>query len=111
MPTLEQLEKINSIALGVLNMSRNSLVVNMRFMDTALGRLMFVPMGSEKTSTDGEYFYYDPMHILHSYRREKELPGRQYLHAIFHCIYRHMFIGKLVNERYWNLACEIVNKT
>ncbi len=107
MPTLEQLEKINSLALGVLNMSRNSLLVNMRFMDTALGRLMFAPMGSEKTSTDGEYFYYDPMYILRSYRREKEFPGRQYLHAIFHCIYRHMFIGTLVNERYWNLACDI----
>ena len=107
MPTLEQLEKINSLALGVLNMSRNSLLVNMRFMDTALGRLMFAPMGSEKTSTDGENFYYDPMYILRSYRREKEFPGRQYLHAIFHCIYRHMFIGTLVNERYWNLACDI----
>ena len=88
-------------------MSRNSLVVNLRFMDTALGRLIFAPMGSEKTSTDGEYFYYDPMHILREYRREKEYPVRQYLHAIFHCIYRHMFIGTLVNERYWNLACDI----
>ena len=107
MPTLEQLQKINSLALSVLNMSRNSLVVNLRFMDTALGRLAFAPMGSEKTSTDGEYFYYEPMHILREYRREKELPGRQYLHAIFHCIYRHMFIGTLVNERYWNLACDI----
>ena len=107
MPTLEQLEKINSLALSVLNMSRNSLLVNMRFMDTALARLMFVPMGSEKTSTDGENFYYDPMYILRSYRCEKEFPGRQYLHAIFHCIYRHMFIGTLVNERYWNLACDI----
>ena len=107
MPTLEQLQKINSLALSVLNMSRNSLVVNLRFMDTALGRLIFAPMGSEKTSTDGEYFYYDPMHILREYRREKEYPARQYLHAIFHCIYRHMFIGTLVNERYWNLACDI----
>ena len=107
MPTLEQLQKINSLALSVLNMSRNSLVVNLRFMDTALGRLAFAPMGSEKTSTDGEYFYYDPMHILREYRREKEYPVRQYLHAIFHCIYRHMFIGTLVNERYWNLACDI----
>ncbi len=107
MPTLEQLQKINSLALSVLNMSRNSLVVNLRFMDTALGRLAFAPMGSEKTSTDGEYFYYDPMHILREYRREKEYPARQYLHAIFHCIYRHMFIGTLVNERYWNLACDI----
>ena len=107
MPTLEQLQKIDSLALSVLNMSRNSLVVNLRFMDTALGRLIFAPMGSEKTSTDGEYFYYDPMHILREYRREKEYPVRQYLHAIFHCIYRHMFIGTLVNERYWNLACDI----
>lgn len=107
MPTLEQFQKINSLALSVLNMSRNSLVVNLRFMDTALGRLTFAPMGSEKTSTDGEYFYYDPMHILRAYKKEKEYPARQYLHAIFHCIYRHMFIGTLVNERYWNLACDI----
>ena len=107
MPTLEQITKINSLALGVLNMSRNSLVVNLRFMDTALGRLAFEPRGSEKTSTDGEYFYYDPMHILRAYKREKELPARQYLHEIFHCIYRHMFIGTLVNERYWDLACDI----
>lgn len=107
MPTLEQLQKIDSLALSVLNMSRNSLVVNLRFMDTALGRLAFAPQGSESVSTDGEYFYYEPMHILREYRREKEYPARQYLHAIFHCIYRHMFIGTLVNERYWNLACDI----
>ena len=107
MSTLEQFQKTNSLALSVLNMSRNSLVVNLRFMDTALGRLTFAPMGSEKTSTDGEYFYYDPMHILREYRREKEYPAQQYLHAIFHCIYRHMFIGTLVNERYWDLACDI----
>lgn len=107
MPTLEQIEKINNLAVSVLNLSRNSLVVNLRFMDTALGRLTFVPIGSEKTSTDGENYYYNPIHILKSYKSEKELPGRQYLHAIFHCIYRHMFIGTLVNERYWNLACDI----
>ena len=107
MPTLEQLDKINSLALGVLNMSRNSLIVNMRFMDSALGRLALVPMGSESVSTDGEYFYYNPIAVLKSYKKEKEMPGRQYLHEIFHCIYRHMFIGTLVNERYWNLACDI----
>ena len=49
----EQLEKRNKLAADVLCLSRNTLVVNLRFLDAALSRLE--PMATEQLSlaTDG----------------------------------------------------------
>ena len=32
---------------------------------------------------------------------------RDYLHVIFHCIFQHLFINKLVFQSCWDLACDI----
>lgn len=32
---------------------------------------------------------------------------RDYLHVIFHCIFQHLFINKLVCQSCWDLACDI----
>ena len=60
----EQLSKRNKLAADVLRLSRNTLVVNLRFLDAALSRLG--PMATEEISlaTDGRTLAYDPRHIL-----------------------------------------------
>lgn len=119
----EQLEKINSLSINILNLSRNTLVVNLRFMDSALGILTFHPFENAAllslsdsvalnaqnapVGTDGEYYYYNPISVLNDYKSAKEIPCRRYLHSIFHCIYRHMFIGTLLDTRLWDIACDI----
>ena len=107
MPNEEQQKKIQKIALDVLNLCRNCLVINLRFMDSAISRLTLTEGVTKRTATDGENYYYDPVHILRSYKKARELPIRRYLHTVFHCIYRHMFIGTLKDNRLWDLACDM----
>jgi len=108
MISVEQQKKVNEIALEILNMCRNSLIVNLRFISSAVSALQLKNVYSiDTTATDGENYYYNPFVILKNYKTAKELPCRQYLHTLFHCIYRHMFIGNIQNERYWDIACDI----
>ena len=103
----EQLEKRNKLAADVLRLSRNTLVVNLRFLDAELSRLE--PMATEEFSlaTDGRTLAYDPRHILRQYKADRAVCVRDYLHVVLHCVFRHMFVHTLVDHAAWDLACDI----
>ena len=103
----ENSEKLNKLALDVLHLSRNTLLVNLRFLDMALSQLQFMPTQVLCLATNGEYLIYNPIELLKSYKNEKETVVRDYLHIIMHCIFRHMFLNPTVNRVYWDLACDI----
>ena len=105
--TDEQLQKINKLAEDVLRMSRNTLLVNLRFLDSALSMFELFPTDEISVATDGKYLLYNPAHILKRYKNEKEASVRDYLHIVMHCIFRHMYVHTLVNTTCWNLACDI----
>ena len=77
----EQLEKRNKLAADVLRLSRNTLVVNLRFLDAALSRLE--PMATEAVSlaTDGRTLAYDPRHILRQYKARRLRAGQSARHT------------------------------
>jgi predicted metal-dependent peptidase len=50
---------------------------------------------------------FNPAYLLQIYKKEKEAAVRDYLHIIFHCIYRHMFVSSSINRTCWDLACDI----
>lgn len=39
--------------------------------------------------------------------KEQNLPARDYLHIVLHCLFRHLFTGKQVNPEIWDLSCDI----
>ena len=102
-------EKTDKIARELLHMSKNKLLVNLRFLDMALSRLVPTPDPEHTTScaTDGEMFIYDPKHILAMFRVEEDTVTRSYLHMVFHCVFKHMFVNTLVDQQLWNIACDI----
>lgn len=102
----ENYSKADKLARDVLVLSRNTLLVNLRFLDMALSQLPYVNADTTVT-TDGKYLYYEPMFLLKVYKEEKEAMTRGYLHVIMHCVYRHMFVHSLVDQRLWDLACDI----
>ena len=102
-----QNEQLNQLALDVLNLSRNTLLVNLRFLDMALSRLTYHQVDGGTLFTDGKYLLYGPKHILRSYRRQQEISVRDYLHVVMHCVFRHMFMNPTLNRDYWDLACDI----
>ena len=101
-------DTLYTLAAEIVTLSRNSLLVNLRFLDVAISRLHQVPTGLIGSfATDGQHLYYSPIHVLKGYQRERNLPARNYLHALFHCIFRHMFVGPAIDREKWDLACDI----
>ena len=100
----QQREKL---AREILTLARNTLLVKLRFLDMALSRLIYHPIPDGGLLTDGEYLLYCPKHVLESYKLGKEIPVRDYLHVVMHCVFRHMYMDPSLNRLYWDLACDI----
>ena len=107
---------VQDLARQVLLLSRNTLLVNLRFLDAALSQFRFapgplpMPDGSFAVipiGTDGKKLFYDPRQILLRYRAEKEATVRDYLHLVMHCVFRHMYVHSLIDQPIWDLACDI----
>lgn len=81
-----QNEQLNRLAKDVLKLDRNTLLVNLRFMDRALSQLTLVNHKDLSLATDGRYLVYDPTHVLKVFKNEKNASVRDYLHIIMHCI-------------------------
>lgn len=103
----ERQEKLNKLARNVLFLSRNTLLVNLRFLDAALSQFELLPIEADTLLTDGKHILYNPKHILQCYKSAKEIPVRDYLHMVMHCVFRHMYMDPTLNRTYWDLACDI----
>lgn len=96
------------LAKEILNFSRHTLFIHLRFMEAAFVKI--VPDHDIDTltmATDGTYLYYNSAHICRQFRRAKEIPVRDYLHVILHCVFRHIFVSKKIDAKVWDLACDI----
>ena len=102
----DKINQIRSLAAEVLKLSRNTLLVNLRFLDMALSQFEFKEYPGT-LCTDGHYFIYDPRYVLRIFRKEKEAVNRDYLHMVLHCIFRHMYVHTLINQPLWNFSCDI----
>lgn len=103
----ETSEKLNKLARDVLLLSRNTLLVNLRFLDMALSQFDLVPVQESTLLTDGQHIFFNPKHVLSNYKTQKEICVRDYLHIVMHCVFRHMYMNPGLNRVYWDLACDI----
>ena len=104
----ENARKAEVLARDILTISRNTLLVNLRFMEAAFVRI--VPnhdMDTLEIATDGQFLYYNSLHVCRQYKKAREIPTRDYLHVTLHCLLRHLFVGKKVRPDLWDLACDI----
>ena len=102
----EKQQKIDQLAREVLILSRNTLLVNLRFLDAALSQFALVP-GPWPLAVDGAHIFYDAPAVLRVYRKEKERSVRDYLHMVLHCVFRHSFVDTLLDHDCWDLACDV----
>lgn len=105
----ETRQKTERISGEILRMAKNKLLVNLRFLDVALSRPEPVSAPDKTTScaTDGAVFIFSPKHIITTFKVEEEMVTRTFLHMIFHCVFRHMFVSTLINAELWDIACDI----
>ena len=99
--------KMDWLAREILTLSRNTLLVNLRFLDAALSQFQYVPVDTSTLLTEGTRIFYNPAHVLRCYRMEKEIPVRDYLHMVLHCVFRHMYMDPTLDRPLWDLACDI----
>lgn len=95
------------LALDILKLSRNTLLIHLRFLEPALCEFQFMPNPESTLETDGINIYYNFLYVLKSYRIQKELVMHDYLHMVLHCIFHHPFIGDSMDSQCWDLACDI----
>lgn len=106
--TVENKKQIQALAYQVLSLSRDNILVNLRFFDAALSGLsMTEAPGSGCMGTDGAALYYDPVFVLKQYRQEPERIPRCMLHMLLHCVFYHNFQYEKVEKDLWDLAADI----
>ena len=100
-------QELDALAQEVLRLSRDTLLVNLRFLDMALNRFQLTAKPEGGISTDGDHLFYDAKAVLRAYQEDEKLCTRNYLHMVFHCVFRHNFVSTLVDRLLWDLACDI----
>ena len=96
------------MGLEVLAVLRSELYLDFRFLDQALGAL--TPAPDERCgvmATDGRTLYYQPSALLRLYRENPKYLKRLYLHTIFHCVFRHLWLQGSRDPVLWHVACDI----
>lgn len=98
--------KASQVALSVLDLSRSTLLLHLRFMDRAIQRLNF-EAGSEGYACDGRKITFSPRQVLTQYKEDRALVSRSLLHMLMHCIFRHHLARVEDDLELWDLACDI----
>ncbi len=113
---MDDKKRLLEVAQKVMAMARDTIAVNLRFLDVALSALGTIPKYDIKEkgaltgggmATDGEYLYYDPVWVLKTYMEEPEKVARTYLHLMLHLVFFHPFEYGRLESTYWDLASDI----
>ena len=104
----ERLKKAEEIAQQIWKLSRDKLLVNLRFLDRALSSLGFRSQyGLNGISCDGKTVFYDPLYVLEQYKKEPNRITRAYLHLLMHCIFNHSYHYAKLQQEQWDLAVDM----
>lgn len=95
------------LSAEIIKLTRDSLMVSLRFMDMALCQLIPIPFDLKGITSDGTHFFYNVKYVLETYMKDREILSRDYLHVVFHWVFNHPFVGRGIDWAYWNLACDI----
>ena len=103
-----QSEWENEMCIKILDLIQNELYLDFRYLDVALSALTFSGNEQIRTmATNGIYLYFSTEQILRVYPNNPLFLNRSYLHSVFHCIFRHLWMRGQREPVIWNLACDI----
>ena len=103
-----QTEWEQTMARRVMEQLRGELYLDQRYLTAALGALPPAPQqGGGSFATDGGRLYYPTAWLLDTYRKNRRYLPRAYLHSLFHCIFRHLWLRDKRDPDLWSLACDI----
>ena len=95
-------------AWRVVDLARTEIITRYPFFASAVGKMAFGFARLERPyATDGALFAIDAKRVLDAFGADGDIPSRDVLHTVLHCILLHPFSTRGLNVRYWNLACDI----
>lgn len=91
------MESVEELAAKVWRLSRDRLLIHLRFLDVALSELEFrAQSGSRQVLCDmsapkAVIVFYDPKVLLRLYKANPNNVTRLHLHILLHCIFGHSY--------------------
>lgn len=104
---------IRELAPKIWKLSRDRLLVNLRFLDAALSGLAFEPQAQsgqvccDLSAPQRAVVYYDPIVVVQLYKKNPANVTRLYLHILLHCIFSHAYKYDKVEQDLWNVAADM----
>lgn len=96
------------MATEALAITRSDLYLQLRFLDSALSALTPTPDPTcRQIATEGINLYFEPQQILDLFQKNPRYLCRLMLHSVFHCVFRHLWLGHGRDPELWGLACDI----
>lgn len=100
--------EIKKLAQKIWGLSRDRLLMNLRFLDVALSSLKLQEKsGIDNVFCDFNTIYYDSLLIIRLYRKDPNIVTRLYLHILLHCIFSHSYKYDRVDQELWNVAVDM----
>ncbi|MDE7479627.1 MAG: hypothetical protein K2M91_17105, partial [Lachnospiraceae bacterium] len=99
--------------MKIWSLSRDRLLMNLRFLDVALSNLKFQErLGSDQVCCDvnapeSARIYYDPSVVIRLYKKNPANVTRLYLHILLHCIFSHSYKYDKVEQDLWDVAVDM----
>ena len=102
------IEKMNSISSEIIKLSHDELLMNMRFLDSALFKLDVLPEGRNNQHVfTGSALLFDKRKLLLDFSKHVNMCKRLYLHTLLHCVFSQPYDSKGRDRRLWDLATDI----
>ncbi len=92
------------MARRVMEQLRGELYLDQRYLTAALGPApapAAPAAGRRQFAADGGRLCYPPAWLLDTYRRNRRYLPRAYLHSLFHCIFRHLWLRDKRDRDLW----------
>jgi len=101
-------DKIKKISTEIIKLSHDEILMNLRFLDTALFKLKVLPDGRDNQHAfTGSALLYNEKKLLRLFKINTNYGKRLYLHTLFHCIFQHSYDIEGRDRILWDLACDI----
>ena len=97
------------LAMKAVELAKALVLADCPFLSGAVGRLRVV-LGRYRMpmATDGFKLGVDSALVCGMFKTTEEPPKHDLLHSVLHCVFLHPYAGFSIDERLWDLACDIV---
>jgi predicted metal-dependent peptidase len=109
----QALENTSAIALKIWQLSKDRLLVNLRFLDVAISAIKLNEQYGldgvlcEMSTPEKTTIHYDPLVMIRLYKKDPNNVLRLHLHILLHLIFGHYYKYNKVDGDLWDVAADI----